>query len=64
MVPSATPLADVLNLRHTDIVKPVIFHPKALAFIRREEPEVRKEIGEALRDLQKEISLTQIIHDA
>jgi phage-related protein len=38
-------------------VKPVIFHPKALAFIRREEPEVRKEIGEALRDLQKGISL-------
>jgi phage-related protein len=38
-------------------VKPVIFHPKALAFIRGEEPDVRKAIGEALRDLQKGISL-------
>lgn len=38
-------------------MKPVIFHPKALAFIRGEEPEVRKTIGEALRDLQKGISL-------
>lgn len=38
-------------------MKPVIFHPKALAFLRGEEPEVRKEIGEVLRDLQKGISL-------
>ena len=38
-------------------MKPVIFHPKALAFIRGEAPEVRKELGEALRDLQKGISL-------
>jgi len=35
----------------------VIFHPKALAFIRGEEPDVRKAIGEALSDLQKGISL-------
>ena len=38
-------------------MKPVIFHPKALAFIRAEEPELRKKIGETLRDLQKGISL-------
>jgi phage-related protein len=38
-------------------VKPIIFHPKALSFIREEEPSIRKEIGEALRDLQKGISL-------
>jgi len=38
-------------------VKPVIFHPKALVFIRGEEPGVRKKIGEALRDLQKGINL-------
>ena len=38
-------------------MKPVIFHPKALAFIRGEEPGVRKEIGGALRDLQKGINL-------
>jgi phage-related protein len=38
-------------------VKSVIFHPKALAFIRGEAPEIRKQIGEALRDLQKGISL-------
>jgi phage-related protein len=38
-------------------VKLVIFHPKALVFIRAQEPVVRKEIGEALRDLQKGICL-------
>ena len=38
-------------------MKPIIFHPQALAFIRGEEPVIRKEIGEALRDLQKGISL-------
>ena len=38
-------------------MKPVLFHPKALSFIRGEEPDVRKQIGEALRDLQKGISL-------
>jgi phage-related protein len=38
-------------------VKPVLFHPKALAFVRGEEPDIRKQIGEALRDLQKGISL-------
>ena len=38
-------------------MKPVIFHPKALVFIRGEEPGVRKKIGEALRDLQKGINL-------
>lgn len=38
-------------------MKPVIFHPKALAFIRGKEPAIRKEIGEALRDLQKGMSL-------
>ena len=39
------------------MVKAVIFHPKALIFIRGEEPEIRKAIGEALRDLQKGIHL-------
>ena len=38
-------------------MKPVLFHPKALIFIRGEEPDIRKQIGEALRDLQKGISL-------
>jgi len=38
-------------------VKPVVFHPKALAFIRGQDPELRKQVGEALRDLQKGISL-------
>lgn len=38
-------------------MKPVAFHPQALSFIRGEEPDVRKAIGEALRDLQKGISL-------
>ena len=38
-------------------MKPIVFHPKALALIRGEDPESRKAIGEALRDLQKGISL-------
>lgn len=38
-------------------MRPVLFHPKTLIFIRGEEPDIRKQIGEALRDLQKGISL-------
>ena len=38
-------------------MKPVLFHPKALAFVRGQEPDIRKQIGEAPRDLQKGISL-------
>ena len=38
-------------------MKPIVFHPAALAFIRGEDQELRKAIGEALRDLQKGISL-------
>jgi len=47
------PLANVSNLGHTGDVKPIIFHPTALEFIRGEDPTIRREIGEALRDLQK-----------
>ena len=38
-------------------MKPIIFHPTALEFIRGEEPTIRREIGEALRDLQKGLPL-------
>jgi phage-related protein len=38
-------------------VHSVVFHPKALAFIRGEDPDIRREIGEALRDLQKGLHL-------
>ena len=38
-------------------MKSVLFHPKALTFIRGEKPAVRKQIGQAIRDLQKGISL-------
>ena len=38
-------------------MKSIVFHPKALAIIRGEDPEIRKQIGEALRDIQKGISL-------
>ena len=38
-------------------MKPIIFHPTALEFIRGEDPMVRREIGEALRDLQKGLHL-------
>jgi hypothetical protein len=38
-------------------VKPITFHPKALTFIRAQSPAVKREIGEALRDLQKGLRL-------
>lgn len=38
-------------------MKVITFHPKALAFIRAQSQEIRREIGEALRDLQKGIRL-------
>ncbi|TKB77384.1 MAG: type II toxin-antitoxin system RelE/ParE family toxin [Nitrospira sp.] len=44
-------------MRHTPYVKSITFHPKALAFIRDQSPALKREIGEALRDLQKGISI-------
>ncbi|MDX2252057.1 MAG: type II toxin-antitoxin system RelE/ParE family toxin [Nitrospira sp.] len=38
-------------------MKSVTFHPKALAFIRKQTPAIKQEIGEALRDVQKGIRL-------
>lgn len=38
-------------------MKSITFHPKALAFIRGQSPAIRREIGEALRDIQKGIRL-------
>lgn len=48
---------DILDLGHTGRREAGPLHPKALAFIRGEEPDVRKQIGEALRDLQKGVSI-------
>lgn len=55
--PQKTALANVLNLGHSRNVKSVKFHPKALAFIQDQSVVIRQEIGEALRDVQKGISL-------
>lgn len=38
-------------------MKPVSFHPSALEFIRMQSTQIRRELGEALRDLQKGLSL-------
>ena len=38
-------------------MKAIKFHPNALAFIRDQSAAIKKEIGEALRDLQKGIRL-------
>lgn len=38
-------------------MKPAKFHPKALEFIRDQSAQLRQRIGEALRDVQKGISL-------
>jgi phage-related protein len=37
-------------------VKPIDFHPRVLEFIRVQAVPIRRQIGEALRDLQKGIS--------
>lgn len=39
------------------MVKVVKWHPKALAFLRDQSTEIRKQVGEALRDLQKGLNL-------
>jgi phage-related protein len=38
-------------------MKPVDFHPRALEFIRAQSASIRGQIGEALRNLQKGLSL-------
>ena len=38
-------------------MKSITFHPNALVFIRDQSPALKREIGEALRDLQKGISI-------
>ncbi len=50
-------LANVSDLGHNDRVKPVDFHSKALEFIRTRSVFIRRQVGEALRDLQKGINL-------
>jgi phage-related protein len=51
------PLVHVSKLRHNDIVKPIDFHVSALEFIRKQATPIRRQIGEALRDLQKGVNL-------
>jgi phage-related protein len=50
-------LANVLNLGHTQKVKAIKFHPKALEFIREQSAAIKQEVGEALRDVQRGMSL-------
>lgn len=50
-------IANVLNLGHSEVVRPVRFHPKALRLIRDQTPEIRMKLGEALRELQLGLSL-------
>lgn len=50
-------LAYVSDSGHNGGVKPVVFNSRALAFIREQPVSIRSQIGEALRDLQKGISL-------
>lgn len=38
-------------------MKSVTFHPKVLVFIRAQSPAIKREIGEALRDVQKGVRL-------
>ncbi len=47
----------VLNLGHSRKMKGIKFHPGAIEFIREQSPEVKRKIGEALRDLQKGMAL-------
>lgn len=48
---------NVPNLVHCDQVKPLKFHPRVQEFIRGLSVELRKQIGEALRDVQKGLLL-------
>jgi phage-related protein len=50
-------LAYVSDSGHNDNVKPVDFHSRALEFIRAHPPSIRRQIGEALRDIQKGVNL-------
>jgi phage-related protein len=50
-------IANVSDSGHNGIVKPIDFHPRVLEFIRVQAVPIRRQIGEALRDLQKGISL-------
>ena len=50
-------LANVSDSGHNGIVKPVDFHARALAFIKSQSTSIRRQIGEALRDLQKGINI-------
>ncbi len=38
-------------------MKPLRFHPKALSFLQEQSTAIRKELGEALRDIQRGISI-------
>ena len=38
-------------------MKPIKFHPRALEFIRSQSAAIKREIGEALRDVQKGLNL-------
>jgi phage-related protein len=50
-------LVYVSNPGHNDIMKPIDFHARTLEFIRAQAVSIRRQVGEALRDLQKGISL-------
>lgn len=50
-------LAYVSDRRHTSDAKLVDFHPSALEFIRTQPAMIRRQIGEALRDLQRGLSI-------
>jgi len=50
-------LANVPDSGHNEIVGPIDFHVKALGFIRLQATSIRRQIGEALRDLQKGVLL-------
>lgn len=50
-------LANVSDSRHNFRVKPIDFHSRALEFIREQSISIRRQIGEALRDLQKDVHL-------
>ncbi len=49
---SMSRIRDIMKL-----MKPVDFHPRALEFIRAQSPSIRRQVGEALRDLQKGANL-------
>ena len=54
-------LANVSEMGHNEIVKPVDFDARALEFFRSQSTLIRRQIGKALRDLRKGVHIGMLL---